>query len=82
MNIKNNKRNVCYINMNKYIILFSYETIICVYDREQNKVIKTDKFYSRTTSKHFNQFMNYYGFDKTDIKIVFDEEFKNITNNL
>lgn len=82
MNIKNNERNVCYINMSKYIVLFSYETIIAVYDRQENKVIKIDKFYSRTTSKHFNQFMNYYGFSKTDIKIVSDEEFKNITDSL
>ena len=82
MQIKNNERNVCYINMSKYIVLFSYETIIAVFDRQENKVIKTDRFYSRTTSKHFNQFMNYYGFDKTDIKIVSDEEFKNLTDKL
>ena len=68
--------------MSKYIVLFSYETIIAVFDRQENKVIKIDRFYSCITSKHFNQFMNYYGFDKSDIKIVSDEKFKNITDNL
>ena len=82
MNIKNNENNVCYINLKNSIILVSYTTIIAVYDREQNKVLKTDRFYSRTTSKHFNRFMEYYGFSKNDIKIITEEELKNITDNL
>lgn len=49
-------------------ILFSYDTpVACImYVDEPNKAYKTDKQWSRTTSKHINSWLKYY--DWVDIK--------------
>lgn len=82
MNIKNNDKNVVYINMSKYILCCSYETIIAYYDRQTDKIYKSDYFYSKTTSKHFNRFLDYYNFSKNQVVKVDRQEFENFVNNL
>ena len=42
--------------------LKSYDTIVCEYDMNNNKMLVFG-WYSNTTAKHINAFLNYYGFD-------------------
>ena len=58
---------------NRYYLLISYETIVLVYDKQNEFFFKLDKFLkkdfynqtyyvssSTTTTKHINSFLNYY----------------------
>ena len=42
--------------------LKSYDTIVCEYDMNNNKMLVFG-WYSNTTAKHISAFLNYYGFD-------------------
>jgi N-acetylglutamate synthase-like GNAT family acetyltransferase len=42
--------------------LQSYDTIVAEYNHETNKM-KINGYYSLTTMKHINAFLDYYGFD-------------------
>ena len=47
-------QTLIHIDGNEYF--FSYNT--CVAGRDENGYWKVDKFYSRTTSKHINQYLD------------------------
>lgn len=47
--------------------LKSYNTIVSEYNHETNK-IKVFGWYSQTTARHINEFLQYYGFDKVTKK--------------
>lgn len=49
--------------------LFSYETLVASYYHEENRV-KIFGWYSKTTQKHINQFLEYFGFDKMTKKEI------------
>jgi len=51
-------QNATVIETNDKIVLFSYETPVAA--NVDGKLYKTDKFWSKTTSKHINQFVNNY----------------------
>lgn len=90
----NNKSRV--LITNRYYLLISYETIVLIYDKLNEIFYKLDKFIkkdfynqayfvsgSRTTSKHINEFLNYYNLkfnyeDKTKIKVVNADFINNI----
>lgn len=40
--------------------LFSYTTLVAKLDTSTNIIYTTNKYYSRTTSKHINKFINKY----------------------
>lgn len=42
--------------------LKSYDTIVAVYNHETNEM-RVNGWYSMTTARHINAFLNYYGFD-------------------
>ena len=48
-------KNVNELRVGDNFGLFSYKTLVAVYTR--NGFYKTDKYYSRTTSKHINQWL-------------------------
>lgn len=45
---------------NNFVAFQSYNTLIAVYDRENDTLYKDENFYSRTTSKYLNMFVNEY----------------------
>ena len=44
------------------IYLLSYTTIVCRWDKNENKFVKLWDDYSATTMRHINSFMRYLGF--------------------
>lgn len=54
------KKHLAWNKTDKTDYLISYNTIIAFHDKENNKSYSTDKRYSRTTTKHFNQFYKLY----------------------
>jgi len=65
----------CYIiKNNKFIILTSYTTEVAQYDTENNKLIIRG-YYSQTTARHINAFLQYIGREQMTKKEI--ENFKN-----
>ena len=60
MNLKPIKANMTEVSFGKYRILFSYETPVAyeIVSGDQSGVYRTDKFWSRTTTRHINQWLN------------------------
>lgn len=54
MKLKQIGINQTQIGIGSKEILISYQTPVAMYDHETNKAYKTDKYWSRTTSKHIN----------------------------
>lgn len=48
------------INLGKYLIFQSYETVIAIYDRQIKTIYVDNGKYSRTTSKYLNHFTDTY----------------------
>jgi hypothetical protein len=45
------------VHLRNSIVYFSYNQAVAAYDRNQNRYVRTNKFWSRTTSKHIGQFV-------------------------
>ena len=75
MEIRKNEKNQVYIKKRDAIILVSYTTIIAVYIPSKKTIFKSDKFYSRTTSKHYNSWKAYYNIDGDGIKTELETEY-------
>jgi hypothetical protein len=58
MKIKSLGKNITQVETRDYIILVSYETPVAAYDKGECKHYKTDEFYSVTTSRHINQWLD------------------------
>lgn len=77
-------KNNCMIISNNYLkcsILVSYESIVAIYDNNNNIIIINESYYkySKTTSKHINMFADNFN---TDNKIVIDNKtFESIVNS-
>lgn len=61
------KTNLTTLEDDTGILLISYETPVAYQDRATGKFYKTDKFWSKTTSKHIAQFI---GRDRKKIEVV------------
>jgi hypothetical protein len=57
----NNKANI--VEKDGVSTLFSYDTEVARYNHCENK-IKVNGYYSSTTGRHINAFLEFYGFDK------------------
>lgn len=58
---KGNKvANQFIIEYDRFTAFQSYSTLIAVYDHENDTLYKDENFYSHTTSKYLNMFVNYY----------------------
>lgn len=58
---KGNKvANQFIIEYARYTAFQSYSTLIAVYDNENDTLYQDENFYSRTTSKYLNMFVNEY----------------------
>lgn len=77
-------KNNCMIISNNYLecsILVSYESIVAIYDNNNNIIIINESYYkySKTTSKHINMFADNFN---TNNKIVIDNNtFESIVNS-
>lgn len=56
MNLINKGSNQVVVNLGSRDVLFSYNTAVAY--RENGEYFVTDKFWSVTTSKHINKFVN------------------------
>ena len=70
MNLKPIKANMTELKMNDYYVLFSYQTPVVIVDRKTGKILVTNKFWSRTTSKHINKYLKENGEFYNDIEKV------------
>lgn len=59
---KSFNRKCIVIEENNISLLKSYDTIVASYDHLKNEM-KIKDFYSTTTLRHINAFLNFYGFD-------------------
>lgn len=73
MEIRKNEKNQIWLTKADAWALVSYTTLIAVYIPSKRTIFKSDRFYSRTTSKHFNAWKKYYNFDGVKIELV-DEQ--------
>ena len=64
MKIKSLGKNITLVSTDKAIVLVSYETPVAAYIRgneatgTQPRYVRTSKFYSTTTSKHINRYLD------------------------
>jgi hypothetical protein len=63
MNLTPIKANMTELEINGSLILFSYKTPVAVLHLDGN-VFKTSKFWSRTTSRHINQWLVNFDMEK------------------
>ena len=62
MNLRPIKANMTEVRVGKYSVLFSYETPVA-YHEEGVGYAKTNKFWSKTTSKHINLWLKENGYN-------------------
>lgn len=61
LSFKGNKvHNQFILEYGNFIAFQSYSTLIAVYDHENDTLYQDENFYSRTTSKYLNMFINEY----------------------
>lgn len=60
MKLKQVKNNMTEVSLTENVkVLFSYETPVAMYDAETGYFHRTNKYWSRTTSKHINAWVRY-----------------------
>lgn len=82
MYIQLNGNNKVYINTAKYLILNSYTTITAIYSRKKDIIIRSDKFYSVTSSKHYNEWVRFYNISHCKVKIISDDKFEQLVSKI
>ena len=60
MRIIRNESNYIELIHDDIIYLFSYTTLVAKLDTSTNIIYTTNKYYSNTTSRHINKFINKY----------------------
>lgn len=63
MNLKPIASNMTEIETSGFRILFSYSTPVALKNKETGQYCKTNKFWSRTTSRHISKWLKLNGFD-------------------
>ena len=69
MNILENKGNMIIIKENNFLKLFSFKSLVCIYDTEKKQfeevpytfinIYGTSSSYSKTTTRHLNKFKKF-----------------------
>lgn len=68
MKVLKNESNYIELEDSKYIYLISYTTCVCKLHKDTKVLYQTNKYYSKTTSKHITSFKNSHVYN--DIKLV------------
>ena len=58
MNLNPIRANMIEVDTGNMIVLFSYKKAVAVQLKESGESYKTEKYWSRTTSRHINQWFN------------------------
>jgi len=74
--IENVKSNMIKVFSDSKTIMYSYDTPVVVFLLSTMQYYKTTEFFSVTTSKHINQFLD--GIDKSRIVSVSQSELENL----
>jgi len=61
MNLTPIKSNMTELVLNEWKVLFSYQTAVAAQNRSTGNFYQTEKKWSRTTSRHINQWLRSYG---------------------
>lgn len=69
MNLKQLGANRTEVEMGKYRVLFSYQTPVAYKILGLSMVYVTEKFWSRTTSKHIGQWLGSFQYDAPTVKV-------------
>ena len=57
MDIKNVGSNMTEVGFDGNRVLYSYSTPVAAWDNAKGKWVRTDKFWSQTTSRHINKWL-------------------------
>lgn len=57
MNLKPLAANMTEVKAGSLLVLFSYETPVAYFDSKSGQYYKTNKFWSRTTSRHISKWI-------------------------
>ena len=68
MKVIKNESNYIELEDSRCIYLVSYTTCVCKLHKDTKVLYQTNKYYSKTTSKHISNFKNQHGYN--DIKLV------------
>jgi hypothetical protein len=68
--------NMTEVEMELCIVLFSYKTPVAFYDKDADMYYKTDKYWSRTTSRHIRQWLR--DNDSNCMNIITQKELDNL----
>ena len=68
------------LELNDKVILFSYKTPVAMCD--YSNIYKTDRYYSKTTSKHINQWANMRNTNKDELLTISQSELNQLTEGL
>ena len=60
-------KNATIIDLPNFRVLFSYKTPVVALDKTEHKVLRTDKKWSVTTSKHIGEFLRDYVSDRNEV---------------
>lgn len=60
MNLKPIKANMTELDLDRFVVLFSYKTPVAYFDRQEVEYFVTEKYWSRTTSRHITQWLALY----------------------
>jgi hypothetical protein len=58
LSIKPVASNMTLVDTNQHIVLFSYSTPVASFDKSKCDFYKTDKKWSKTTSRHINKWLD------------------------
>ena len=68
MKVLKNNSNYIELEDSKFIYLISYTTCVCKLNKDTKVLYQDKEYYSKTTSKHINEFKTCHNFN--DIKLV------------
>lgn len=67
----------------KYKILKSYSTIIAIFNTDKtNEIYKNERYYSQTTSRHYNRFLDIIGYSPTIINLMTEDNISQMFTDL
>ena len=68
MKILKNESNYIELEDSRFIYLISYTTCVCKLNKDTKVLYQSNRYYSKTTSKHITNFKNKHPYN--DIKLV------------
>jgi hypothetical protein len=80
MNLTPIKANMTELSINGLTILFSYQTPVAYIDHNVSIVYTTNKYWSKTTSRHINQWISLHDIDEDLIMGVNQDQMNSLVS--